>query len=116
MVFSVSFSPDGMKVASGSGDNKIKIWNLYNEQDKNALEILNSKWILNPSQKLLLYVLYCNHQNLNSREGIDLTQTEQQLKKEYKGNPPELLNLKQSYDSLPPELKRLVEFSFDVIA
>jgi WD40 repeat protein len=113
-VDSVCFNPDGTKLASGSDDNTIRIWNLYDKRDQEILEIINSEYKLTSAQKLLLYILYWNHQDLKHKEGINLTQTEQELKTEYGQNPPKLLNLKQIYDSLPPELKNLVKFSFNV--
>lgn len=93
----------------------IKFWELYDKQDKKAVKILKSKYKLTLAQKLLLYVLYRNHQDLRLREGINLLQTEQELKKKYGENLSELLHLKKSYESLPLVLQKLVKFSFNVI-
>lgn len=114
---SVVFSPDGMKLATGGYGGRsngiVKIWNLFNDQDRKILDILDAKWTLSAGQKLLLYVLYRQHQHKPSKK-IDLTQTEQELIEEYGSNPPRLLKVKESYEGLPLELKNLVKVAFNV--
>ena len=38
IVYSVSFSPDGTKVASGSGDNTVKLWDVTSGECLQTLE------------------------------------------------------------------------------
>ncbi len=43
VVTSVAFSPDGFMLASGSDDNTIKLWRIYQSSNSIENEIINNK-------------------------------------------------------------------------